>query len=83
MFDMYGCGEHDHIKMMCEAQKMFVPAYFKTSFCPFTRTTRRSESFNSNFKEYVLRKDTIENFLKKYELLQENVIEVENRDIYE
>jgi hypothetical protein len=83
MLVKYECREHDHIKRMWSARHMFVPAYFKGSFCRFTRTTGRSESFNSNFKEYVLRKDTIENFLKQYELFQENIIEIENDDRFQ
>jgi hypothetical protein len=65
---------------MWGSRAKFVPAYFRGSFCPFTRSTGRSESFNSNFKDYVLRKDTIENFLKQYEIFQENVVEIENED---
>jgi hypothetical protein len=38
---------------MWDAREMFVPAYFRGKFCPFTQTTGRSESFNSTFKEYV------------------------------
>ncbi|KAM0827433.1 hypothetical protein ACQ4PT_068199 [Festuca glaucescens] len=62
---------------------MFVPAYFRDHFCPFTRSTSRSESFNSNFKDYVRRKEIIETFMKQYELFQENVVEIENRDRFE
>lgn len=76
----YDCAEHDHIKRMWEARSKFVPAYFRGLFCPFLRSTSRSESFNSNFKDYIKRKDTIEAFMKQYELFQENVIEIENQD---
>jgi hypothetical protein len=79
----YDCANHAHIKRMWDAREMFVPAYFKGCFCPFTRSTGRSESFNSNFKDYVRRKDTIETFLKQYELFQENVIETENEDRFD
>jgi hypothetical protein len=80
MIAKYGCGDHDHIQRMWGAREMFVPAYFRGKFCPFTRTTGRSESFNSTFKEYVKRKDTIETFLKQYEIFQDNVMETENED---
>jgi hypothetical protein len=83
MINTYNCGEHEHLKRMWSCREMFVPAYFRGAFCPFTRSTGRSESFNSNFKEYVLRKDTIENFLIQYELFQENVLEIENQDRYQ
>jgi hypothetical protein len=64
MIAKYDCGDHDHIKRMWGAREMFVPAYFRGKFCPFTRTKGRSESFNSTFKEYVKRKDTIETLLQ-------------------
>jgi hypothetical protein len=80
MLQTYNCCEHEHLKRMWGCRAMFVPAYFRGTFCPFTRSTGRSESFNSNFKDYVLRKDTIENFLKQYEIFQENVVEIENED---
>jgi hypothetical protein len=80
MLQTYNCADHEHLKRMWGSRAKFVPAYFRGSFCPFTRSTGRSESFNSNFKDYVLRKDTIENFLKQYEIFQENVVEIENED---
>jgi hypothetical protein len=83
MVTTYNCGEHAHIQRMWRNRKMFVPAYFKGCFCPFTRTTSRSESFNSNFKDYIMRKDSIENFLKQYDLFQENVVETENVDRFQ
>jgi hypothetical protein len=50
----YDCAHHDHIVRMWGSRQMFVQAYFRGSFCPFTCTTGRSESFNSNFKDYVM-----------------------------
>ena len=76
----HSCGKHAHIKRMWENREYFVPAYFQEVFCPFIRSTSRSESFNSNFKDYVLRKDTIETFLRQYELFQENVMHIEDQD---
>ncbi|KAM0902369.1 hypothetical protein ACQ4PT_019396 [Festuca glaucescens] len=43
----------------------------------------KGESFNSSFKDYILQKDTIENFLKQYELFLENVLEIENDDRFQ
>ncbi|XP_073358034.1 protein FAR1-RELATED SEQUENCE 5-like [Aegilops tauschii subsp. strangulata] len=80
MEEKYSCGKHAHVKRMWDNRQYFVPAYFQGVFCPFTRSTSRSESFNSNFKDYVLRKDTIETFIHQYELFQENVIHIENQD---
>ena len=50
MVEAYDCGQHAHIKRMWNAREKFVPAYFRRAFCPFTRTTSRSEGFNSNSK---------------------------------
>jgi hypothetical protein len=52
----YDCAQHEHIVRMWGSRQMFVPAYFRGGFCPFTRTTGRSESFNSNFKDYIIAK---------------------------
>jgi hypothetical protein len=79
----YDCAAHDHIIRMWKNRTLFVPAYFHGKFCPFTRSTSRSESFNSNFKDYVKRKDTIETFIQQYELFQENIVEIENKDRFE
>jgi hypothetical protein len=54
--------------------------YFKQTFCPFIRTTGRSEGMNSVFKDYVKRKVTIEIFLIQYDLFQQTVVETENED---
>ncbi|KAM0902367.1 hypothetical protein ACQ4PT_019396 [Festuca glaucescens] len=83
MLVTYSCADHDHLKRMWKDRKMFFHAYFRDIFCPFTRTTGRSESFNSSFKDYILQKDTIENFLKQYELFLENVLEIENDDRFQ
>lgn len=76
----YKCAEHAHIKRMWGNRTFFVPAYFQGLFCPFIRSTSRSESFNSNFKDYIRRKDTIKAFMQQYVLFQENVIHIENQD---
>jgi len=39
--------------------------------CPFIHSTSRSESTNSYFKDYVIPKDTIENFMRQFEIIQE------------
>jgi hypothetical protein len=39
MINTYNHGEHEHLKQMWSCREMFVPAYFRGAFCPFTRST--------------------------------------------
>jgi hypothetical protein len=80
MIVKYDASSSKHLPLMWKCREQWVPVYFKSIFCPFIRTTGRSEGMNSIFKDYVKRKDTIETFLMQYELFQENIIETENED---
>jgi len=62
---------------------MWAPAYFMDIFCPFIKTTGRSESTNSSFKDYVMRKDSIETFLQQCQIYEEEQAEIERRDRFE
>ena len=59
MLEKYESKEHDHLQRMWEVRHKFVAAYFRDDFCPLTRSTGRSEKFNSNIKDYVMQMDTI------------------------
>ena len=83
MLEKYNCKNQEHLGRMWNLRHMFVPAYFRDDFCPFTRSTGRSESFNSNFKDYVMHKDTIETFMKEYSNFQDNIVETENQDRFD
>jgi hypothetical protein len=80
MIVKYDASSNKHLPLMWKCREQWVPVYFKQIFCPFIRTTGRSEGMNSVFKDYVKRKDTIETFLIQYDLFQETVVETENED---
>jgi len=56
---------------MYSLRKMWVPIYFKDVFCPFIQSTSRSESTNSYFKDFVIPKDTLENFMRQFQVIRE------------
>lgn len=72
-----------HLKSMYESRHMWVPVFLRRIFCPFTKSTGRSESMNSNFKDYVHRKDSIETFLKQYEIFEDEQQKHEDKDRFE
>ncbi|XP_051196826.2 protein FAR1-RELATED SEQUENCE 5-like [Lolium perenne] len=80
MIEKYDAASSKHLPLMWKCRSQWVPVYFRKVFCPFIRTTGRSEGMNSIFKDYVKRKDTLETFLVQYELFQETIIEAENDD---
>lgn len=50
---------------------MWIPIYFKDVLCPLVQSTSRSESTNSYFKDFVIPKDTLENFKRQFQVIQE------------
>lgn len=83
MLAKYEISEHKYLNQMYKTREMWIPVYFKKVWCPFIKSTGRSESTNSGFKDYVMRKDTIETFLKQYEIYQDEQRENENEDRFE
>ena len=72
MLDTYKVCDNIYLKMMYNSRKMWVPVFLKKVFCPFIKSTGRSEGINSVFKDYIMRKDIIETFLEQYQLFQED-----------
>jgi hypothetical protein len=83
MLEKHEIQGNKHLKSMYESRNMWVPVFLKTFFCPFTKSTGRSESTNSNFKDYVHPKDSIEKFLEQYELFEEEQKVHKDKDRYE
>ena len=71
MLQDYDAEKNEHLQLMYRLRKLWVPVYFKDTMCPFIHSTSRSESTNSYFKDYVIPKDTIENFMRQFEIIQE------------
>ena len=83
VLEKYNEIENSSLKLMWNSRSMWAPAYFMDVFCPFIKTTGRSESTNASFKDYVKRKDRIETFLQQCEIFQEEQAETERRDRFE
>uniref|UniRef100_A0A0A9T3X6 Protein FAR1-RELATED SEQUENCE n=1 Tax=Arundo donax TaxID=35708 RepID=A0A0A9T3X6_ARUDO len=83
MIEKYKASGNSYLNQMYNTRKMWVPVFLKKVFCPFIWTTGRSESTNSNFKDFVMRKDSIETFLQQYVIFQEEQESIENKDRFE
>ncbi|RCV32830.1 hypothetical protein SETIT_7G034000v2 [Setaria italica] len=73
MLEKYAAELNAHLKHMYWTRSMWVPVYFKHVFCPFIRSSGSCENTNSIFKDYVLQEDTIETFIRQYNIFQESV----------
>uniref|UniRef100_A0ACD5YK53 Uncharacterized protein n=1 Tax=Avena sativa TaxID=4498 RepID=A0ACD5YK53_AVESA len=71
-------GENEHLIRMWGCRNTWAPAYFKKNFFPFTGTTRRSEGLNSFFKKLVHPQDSVWQFVKQYEYIQETRLDRED-----
>ncbi|KAL6653059.1 hypothetical protein ACP70R_011984 [Stipagrostis hirtigluma subsp. patula] len=83
MLEKYGAAANAHLNLMYQTRLMWVPVYFKHAFCPFIRSSGRSESTNSIFKDNVLREDTIETFIRQYDIFQKEAISIEDGDKFQ
>ena len=70
--------EHPHLINMWECRHTWAPAYIKKNFFPFTGTTGRSEGLNSFFKKLVHPHDSVWQFVKQYEYIQETRLDRED-----
>ena len=57
--EKYNLHKNEAFQNMSVARTMWVPAYFRKSFFPFTSTTGRSKSMNSLFKKLVHPQDSV------------------------
>jgi hypothetical protein len=80
LIERYGASGNEHLQLLWETRKKWVPVYLKADFYPFIEAARRGEGTNSLFNAYVLPKDRIEKFLEKYEDIQESIIKTDDED---
>ncbi|KAJ1261643.1 hypothetical protein BS78_09G046300 [Paspalum vaginatum] len=80
MLKDFGTADNKHLEMIYKLRTTWVPVYFKNVLCPFIHSTSRSESTNSHFKDFVLPKDSIENFMHQYKIIQESAISKEDEN---
>jgi hypothetical protein len=71
LLEKYDAQDDDHLSRLFDIRDEWVPAYYMDKFFPFSSSTSRSESTNSLFKGYVLRKDSIVTFFQQYQIIQE------------
>ena len=82
MLKDYDAEKNEHLQTMNRLRKMWIPVYFKEVLCPFIHSTSRSESTNSYFKDYVIPKDTIENFMSQFQIIQEASMNKADENIF-
>ncbi|KQJ94421.1 protein FAR1-RELATED SEQUENCE 5 [Brachypodium distachyon] len=80
LIEIYGASENEHLQILWQTRKNWVPAYFREDFYPFVGATKRGEGTNLLFKDFVLPKDRIEKFLEKYEEMQEMIMKIDDED---
>jgi len=78
----YDATQNEHLQLMYSLRKMWVPIYFKDVFCPFIQSTSRSESTNSYFKDFVIPKDTLENFMRQFQVIREASTAKEDENMF-
>ena len=79
MLDMYGERDNMDLRGVWEHRACWVPAYFMHAFYPFLQTTARSEGFNAVLKRYINPHNSIFDFLKQYESLQDKILNAERK----
>ncbi|KAM0915629.1 hypothetical protein ACQ4PT_010702 [Festuca glaucescens] len=70
--------ENEHLNTMWGCRDTWAPAFFKKNFFPFTGTTGRSKGLNSFFKKLVHPQDSVWQFVKQYEYIQETRLDRED-----
>jgi hypothetical protein len=78
MVSKHSLGDNEHLNTMWGCRDTWAPAYFKNNFFPFTGTTGRSEGLNSFFKRLVHPQDSVWQFVKQYEYIQETRLDRED-----
>ena len=63
----YGLRDNDWLGNLYMQRERWVPAYLRRLFCAWMSTTKRSESMNKLFKDYVRSSTMISDFVYQYE----------------
>ncbi|XP_043707523.1 protein FAR-RED IMPAIRED RESPONSE 1-like [Telopea speciosissima] len=79
MVHTFELKEDEWIESLYEDRKQWVPTYMKDTFYAGMSTTQRSESVNSFFDKYVLKKTTLKEFLENYKSILQDRYEEESR----
>lgn len=61
---------------------LWVPCYFRECFFPFLQSTQRSEGFNAVLKRYVNPQNSVLNFVKQYEKINDKILVKEGGNDY-
>ncbi|KAM3331235.1 hypothetical protein ACQJBY_027325 [Aegilops geniculata] len=78
----YEAMTHTHFEKLYEYRSTWVPCYFKHRFFPFLQSTQRSEGFNAVLKRYVNPHNSMLNFVKQYEKIQNHILAKEGCNDY-
>nr|XP_040252312.1 protein FAR1-RELATED SEQUENCE 3-like [Aegilops tauschii subsp. strangulata] len=78
----YKAMTHTHFEKLYEYRSTWVPCYFKHRFFPFLQSTQRSEGFNAVLKRYVNPHNSMFNFFKQYEKIQNHILAKEGYNDY-
>lgn len=80
LIERYDASENEYLQFMWQTRKNWAPVYFREDFYPFVASAGGSQGTISLFKENVLPKDRIENFIEKYEEIQGMIFKMDEED---
>jgi hypothetical protein len=80
LIQKYDASENEYLQFMWQTRKNWAPVYFRDDFYPFVVSGGGSQGTISLFKENVLPKDRIENFIEKYEEIQHMIKKMDEED---
>nr|XP_020156347.2 protein FAR1-RELATED SEQUENCE 5-like [Aegilops tauschii subsp. strangulata] len=78
----YEAMRHTHFEKLYEYRSTWVPCYFEQRFFPFLQSTQRSEGFNDVLKRHVNPHNSMLNFVKQYEKIQNHILAKEGCNDY-
>ena len=78
----YEAMTHAHFEKLYEYRSTWVSCYFKHRFFPFLQSTQCSEGFNTILKRYVNPHNSMLNFVKQYEKIQNHILAKEGCNDY-